>query len=196
MSRDVPDGNRSRPPDGPRAGSTSLDAGGLTLVVATLLVVVAGCGGGGGSSSTASSSPGGSTSARTTTAPTGTSTGAGSAEGLPRALGSPRAVRAAVEAVLTASGAAEACGKYVTDRYLTVAYGGKQGCVQAQRPGSAARSLKSFGIVQEAGQGALVRAKAVPSGGPYDGTTVNVGLVFRGDHYSVDRLHANVPVGP
>ena len=45
--------------------------------------------------------------------------------------------------------------------YLTVAYGGKQGCVQAQRPGSAARSLKSFGIVQEAGQGALVRAKAV-----------------------------------
>jgi hypothetical protein len=114
----------------------------------------------------------------------------------PESLGSKEVVRTAVEAVLTSADPADACGKYVTDHYLNVAYGGKQGCVQAQAPGSAARSLRSFRIVQFAPQGTIAVAEAVPSGGPYDGSKVVISLLFRSDHYRVDRLRSNVPVGP
>jgi hypothetical protein len=105
-------------------------------------------------------------------------------------------MRLAVEAVLTADDPAEACGKYVTRRYVRVSYGSKEGCVQAQRPGSAARSLASFRIAQEGGQGTVVEASAVPRGGPYGGSRMTIGLVFSGDHYRLDRLNSDVPVGP
>ncbi|HEY7150725.1 MAG TPA: hypothetical protein VH391_03500 [Solirubrobacterales bacterium] len=118
------------------------------------------------------------------------------AEGLPQALGSDRAVRTAVEAVLTSSDPADACGKYVTEHYLSAAYGGKQGCVQAQQPGSAARSLRSFQVINSGGQGTIVDATAVPEGGPYNGSKVGLALIFDSDHYRVDALHSNVPVGP
>src|ERR1700752_1428376 len=95
--------------------------------------VIAGCGGGDGhgirstpDSTTTSTTPAGSTTAQTTTGGANTS-----AEGLPKALGSPRAVRTAVEAVLTSADPAQACGKYATERFLTEAYGGRQGCVHA-----------------------------------------------------------------
>jgi hypothetical protein len=130
----------------------------------------------------------GSTSTSTTTGKSGGST--------PESLGSKEAVRTAVEAVLTSAEPADACGKYVTDHYLNVAYGGKQGCVQAQAPGSAARSLRSFRIVQFGTQGTIAVAEAVPNGGPYDGSKVVISLLFGSDHYRVDRLHSNVPVGP
>jgi hypothetical protein len=105
-------------------------------------------------------------------------------------------VRTAVEAVLTSGDPAGACGKYVTARYLNNAYGGKQGCVQAQQPGSAAKSLSSFKVVNPGGQGTIVDATATPNGGPYDGSKVGVVLTFDTDHYQVDVLHSNVPVGP
>jgi hypothetical protein len=98
--------------------------------------------------------------------------------------------------VLASSDPARSCGKYVTERYLKVAYGGRQGCVRAQRPGSAAKSLSSFRIEQEGGQGRVVGASAVPNGGPYDGRKVRATLRFDSNHYRVDRLHADVPVGP
>ncbi len=140
-------------------------------------------------------STGGST-APGTTARTTTDGAKADAEGLPSALGSARAVRTAVEAVLTSGDPAEACGRYVTEGYLKRAYGGKHGCVEAQQPGSAAASLRSFRIEQEGGQGGVVGASAVPRGGPYDGTKLRIGLVFSADHYRVDILRSNVPVGP
>jgi hypothetical protein len=106
-------------------------------------------------------------------------------------------VRTAVEAVLTSEDPALACDKYVTEGYLRAAYGGKQGCVQAQQPGSAARSLKSFTVLGFNPQGTLAKTKAVPLGGPYDGHPVHVSLSFGpGEHYRVLGLGANVPVGP
>ena len=105
-------------------------------------------------------------------------------------------LRSAVEAVLTSNDPADVCGRFATERYLKAAYGDKQGCVRAQQPGSAARSLKSFGVAQEAGQGTSVVADAVPVGGPYGGHTVHVGLVFAGDRYRVDSMKADLPVGP
>jgi hypothetical protein len=159
------------------------------LALAIVVAALAGCGGGGdtGSSSTASTSAQASTSATTTTRSSGGS--------VPKSLGSKEAVRTAVEAVLTSSDPAEACGTYVTEHYLKVAYGGKQGCVQAQAPGSAANSLRSFRIVQFGTQGTIADATAVPNGGPYDGSKVAITLLFS-DHYRVNALHSNVPVGP
>lgn len=198
MSRDV----RERPgdglPDDPRAGllATRALAAGLAVVgIALIAGALAGCGGGGGGSGTASGSTFLSTSLPATTSTTTTTTPTTS-EGLPRALGSDRAVRTAVEAVLTSGDPAEVCGKYVTTRYLKNAYGGKQGCLQAQQPGSAAKSLRSFQVVNSGGQGTIVAASATPNGGPYDGSKLGIVLIFDTDHYQVDALHSNVPVGP
>jgi hypothetical protein len=167
---------------------TGARAGGVALALSIVVAALGGCGGGGGdgSSSAASSSA---------QAPTSTST-TNSAGSLPDSLGSKDAVRTAVEAVLASSDPADACGKYVTQHYLKVAYGGKQGCVQAQAPGSAAKSLRSFRIVNESTQGKIATATAVPNGGPYDGSKVVIGLLFDHDHYRVEALRANVPVGP
>jgi hypothetical protein len=168
------------------------------LALAVLAGALAGCGGGAsGETSTTPSSTTRSTTSTTeasTTQASTTGTGGGT-HYLPKALGSKQAVGTAVEAVLT-SGHPGACSRYVTERYLHVAYGGRQGCIQAQAPGSAATSLRSLRIEQEATQGTLVIALAVPDGGPYDGTKVRVRLFFQSDHYKVDHLDAHVPVGP
>jgi hypothetical protein len=102
-------------------------------------------------------------------------------------------VRTGAEAVLTSSDPAEACGKYVTDHYLTVAYGGRQGCIDAQAPGSVADKL-DFKDLRIEGNRAM--AVVVPSGGLYDGERVTVSLVRHGPHWAVDVLDANIPVGP
>jgi hypothetical protein len=105
-------------------------------------------------------------------------------------------VRSVVEKVLTSADPADACGKYVTQHYLNTAYGGRQACVQAQRPGIAAKSLSSFRISSETRQGKAVSASVVLHGGPYDGSTAKVGLLFEAGQYRVNALGANVPVGP
>ena len=164
----------------------------LMLAVAIVVAAFAGCGGDGDgeSAGATTTSPQASTSTSTTT----TSGNGGDAFVIERA-GPKKQVRRAVEAVLTSGDAAGACGRYVTGRYLKAAYGGRQGCVQAQGPGSAARSLRSFRAQfgQVAGTASAV---AVPSGGPYDGAEVEVSLVQGGPGYQVDALHADVPVGP
>jgi hypothetical protein len=164
-------------------------AGALALAVAIAAGVLWGCGDGG--DDTASSPPTSAQGATSTSTTTGKSSGS-----VPESLGSKKAVRTAVQAVLTSADPADACGKYVSDHYLNVAYGGKEGCVQAQAPGSAAQSLRSFRIVQFGTQGTIAVAEVVPNGGPYDGSKVVISLLFGSDHYRVDRLHSNVPVGP
>jgi len=39
-------------------------------------------------------------------------------------------------------------------------------------------------------------AKAVPTGGPSGGETIEVKLVRQGGIWKVDSLHSNAPVGP
>jgi hypothetical protein len=102
-------------------------------------------------------------------------------------------VRAALEAALASRDPGQACGTHVTERYLAAAYGGRQGCVQAQSPGSSARSLSSLSARI---RGDTAEATAVPSGGPYDGTEVSASLVLDDGTWKVDALHADVPVGP
>jgi hypothetical protein len=166
-------------------------AGALALAVAIVVIALAGCGG--GDEDDTSSSRTASTSAQ---APASTSTTAGGDDGsVPETPGSKQAVRTAVEVVLTSGDPADACGRYVTDHYLRVAYGGRQGCIQAQGPGSAARSLRTFRAHSGEVAG-TASAEAVPVGGPYDGAKLRVSLVQGGPGYQVDALHSNVPVGP
>jgi hypothetical protein len=161
----------------------------LSPAVAIVIIALAGCGGGDGDDTAGSRTA--STSAQP---PTATSTTTGDDDGsVPETLGSTEAVRTAVEVILTSADPADACGKYVTDRYLKVAYGGKQGCAQAQAPGSVADTLdfKDLRI-----DGRRATAVVVPSGGPYSGERLTVSVVNEGPRWAVDELESDVPVGP
>ncbi len=165
----------------------------LTLAVAMVVAAFAGCGGDDGDGESAgatTTSPQASTSTSTTT-----TTGADRDASRTEPVGPKKQVRRAVEAVLTSGDPADACGRYVTPRYLKAAYGDRQGCVQAQGTGSAARSLRSFRARSARWHG-TASAVAVPVGGPYDGAKVEVSLVQGRPGYQVDALRANVPVGP
>jgi hypothetical protein len=158
-------------------------------VALLLAVVVAGCGGG-GSNPTVSSTTTQETQATTTGAETFTP---------PHIHGgfSTAGVRPVVETVLTSTDPADVCGKDVTPHYLSVAWGGKRACVQAQRPGVAATSLRAFRIDAEGERlGVKVAlASAVPQGGLYDGERITVSLL-RDPGWAVDALRSNAPVGP
>jgi hypothetical protein len=163
----------------------------LALAVALVVATFAGCGGDGDDDAESSG-------ATTPPAPTSTSTSTSTtADGVTRGtepVGPRELAREAVEAVLTSDDPADACGRYVTRLYLEAAYGDRQGCVRAQAPGSAARSLRSFRIKSLSGPAAVV--VAVPNGGPYDGTEVTIRLIGDARGYRVGSLESDVPVGP
>jgi ABC-type glycerol-3-phosphate transport system substrate-binding protein len=189
VDRHVPVRHRRHKSRGPRAAALALALGAL---------VIAGCGGGGGDTTSSSSTAATSTSTATSpTSTTSTQSSGGGADGSTVTAIAPKAtagdVRKAVDAVLTSSDPAVACGQFVTQRFLQVAYGGRQGCVQAQGPGSAAKSLTSYKAELN---GRTATATAKPVGGPYDGAKIKVSLVRGGPGYQVDALHSNVQVGP
>lgn len=177
MRGDVHDRPRSR--NGAHAGA---------LALAVAIVVLTGCGGGGDGEDA------GATSASPEA--TSTSTTAASGNGGPSRLDRiepQQQVREAVEAVLTSSDPADTCVRFVTGHYLQRAYGGPDGCIQAQSPAAVADQL-DFRSVRVDGDRAT--AVVVPSGGPYDGKRVTVSLVRQDPGWAVDELDANIPVGP
>ncbi len=104
-----------------------------------------------------------------------------------------------VELVLTSSDPAKVCGsQYVTQHYLGAAYGGKQGCVQAQNPKSTATSVQVDHVISldSAGPPPQASAEAAPNGGIYDGEKLRVSLVKEDGTWKVDSLKSNAPVGP
>jgi hypothetical protein len=161
----------------------------LALAVALVAATFAGCGGDGddGAESSGATTPSAPTTTTTSTTADGVTRGAERVA--PREL-----AREAVEAVLTSDDPADACGRYVTRFYLKAAYGDRQGCVRAQAPGSAARSLRSFRVKTLSGPVAVVFA--VPDGGPYDDTKVTIRLIGDAGGYRVGSLESDVPVGP
>jgi hypothetical protein len=160
----------------------------LGLVVAIVAAAFAGCGGDGDDTAGPDTTPT-PTRASTTTSTANSSNGASA----PASPAPDAAVRAGAGAVLTSSDPAEACGKYVTDHYLAVAYGGRRGCIDAQDPGSVADELDFKNLHIE---GDRATAVVVPSGGLYDGERVTVSLVRHGPYWAVDELKAKIPVGP
>lgn len=193
MIRDVPDRTRDRRPHGPRAIAAVVAALAATLLAAA----IAGCGGGGSESSTstgASVSTTPSTSSRTTTT-TSTTRGDGGPNTGPanQALTIPQVV----ETLLTSSDPSKACDTaYVTQHYISAAYGSKQGCVQAQTPKNAATSVDIGPVTQASNQPRAASAKATPTGGIYAGEKLTVSLVKEQGSWKVDGLKSNAPVGP
>jgi hypothetical protein len=185
---DVPDGPRDRRARRARAFAPALAALGIAAIT------FGGCGGGGseGSSTSSSTSAPTSTSAQGEASTTSSTTSTGSNFTIKRAPGT--TVRGAVDAVLVSGDPEKACGDgYVTRHYLEAAYGGEEGCVQAQRPGSAADSLGSYQAKANGNQ-AMVTVR--PSGGLYNGEKITVALVQEGGSWKVDALKSNAPVGP
>ncbi len=145
-----------------------------------------------------------STTTVTTNAPTPTETATGEQEqpAAEAGVGEAEAVSAqkpleipdVLEVVLTASGPPDLiCDALVTENYLRTAYGAREGCIAAQRPGALAESL---GGVKTDAAPDRATATLVPNGGPYDGVEVEVELVRDGDGWRVDSLVADLPAGP
>jgi hypothetical protein len=138
---------------------------------------------------------------QTTTAQTATtadgdevdeSAGGGGHEG--SASGRPTTIEGTLEAVFTgAADAALICDSLATDRYVRRAYGAREGCIAAQKPGALADSVEITEVDED---GDSASAVAIPTGGPYDGVEVEVELVRGGDGWRVDSLLADVPAGP
>ena len=78
----------------------------------------------------------------------------------------------------------------VTGRYLEAAYGGRQGCINAQRIAHKLE-FKDLRIDRD-----RATALVVPSDGTYKGERLTVSLVRLDRRWAVDELEADVPVGP
>jgi hypothetical protein len=176
---------------GRRAGAAAL------AIAAIAAAALAGCGGGGSTTSEATTPAGGS--GGTTTSGEGTTTGTGSGNpfGGGGAAAKGHTVADVLDAVLASGDPDRACSTdYVTEQYLSEAYGGQQGCVQAQTPASAATSVEIQGLEGDSSQEGTATVKVMPDGGVYDGEKITVSLVKEGDDWKIDSLKSNAPVGP
>ncbi len=102
-------------------------------------------------------------------------------------------------AVLASTDPNKACSTdYVTAHYLSVAYGGKQGCVQAQAPASAPKSLNMNDVIllDTAKPPPQASVRVAPDGGLYNGEQLLVSLVKEDGTWKIDELKSNAPVGP
>ena len=201
MISDVPDRHRDRRAHRARAG------GAVVAAIAVTAIAFGGCGGGGdegggGTTTTSAAAPTTTSSQSATTSTTSTtSTGSGSGDG--QGGQTHTTIRQVVDAVLTSADPEKACrSQYVTEHYLATAYGGKQGCVQAQSSTATADSVHFGEETMRAildGTAQVPReatAKVVPDGGLYGGDQITVSLVREDRSWKVDKLKSNAPVGP
>lgn len=103
-------------------------------------------------------------------------------------------MRDTLTAVLVSPDPARACGELVTERYVRSAYGDRAGCRRAVAAEPIVRSLK-FGEVAISPGGAAATSVR-PSGGVYDGERLRTELVLADGAWRLDRLRADIPVGP
>jgi hypothetical protein len=104
-------------------------------------------------------------------------------------------VEAAVLTVLAGRDARSACGEAMTESFLRTAYGDRGGCIAARDPATLAdRGTTGVRAVEIDGQRATAIAR--PQGGTYDGERLEVGLQRVEGGWRVDRLSADIPVGP
>jgi hypothetical protein len=105
--------------------------------------------------------------------------------------GAANAVIAAAAVLTTGGTTQQACGSYVTERFIHDSYGGEANCIAARRKSALARSIL-VGGEDETSTRIVVEAR----GGPYDGVKITVDLVEEDGGYRVDALKAHVPAGP
>ena len=194
MINDVPDRRGDRRANGRGTAAT------LAAVAILAAGVTAGCGGGDdttttGPSTGAEGATTTETSPETTTDGGTTTTGdGGTAEGDAE---QGRTIRDVVIAVLASGDPKRACAPdYVTDSYISAAYGDKKGCEQAQTKASAANALPIQSIEIVKLEPPTAAAKVAPRGGQYDGDRLTITLIKEDDVWKVDSLTSNAPVGP
>ncbi len=126
------------------------------------------------------------------TTETATSRG-GESDGGDPGRGERRRIEAALAAALGSVRASEACEGAVTPGFIERAYGDRAGCAAAlNRAGRAeAADVRALEIGPDTAV-AVVR----PLGGVYDGERLEVTLVREGGSWRVDRLEADLAVGP
>jgi hypothetical protein len=168
-------------------------------VAATLAAgALAGCGGGGDETTTGAGTAGtppGTTSSWSTTTGATTTGGAGGAADSQVEKG--HTIADVVDAVLASGDPDKACGSdYVTDAYISAAYGDEDGCIQAQTKASAADSARIQSVQPASLDPPRASAKATPEGGQYDGEELTIKLVKEDDVWKVDSLESDAPVGP
>lgn len=155
-------------------------------LLVTAALALAACGGEGGEEAPAP------VPATTASGPDGGHVEAG--EGEPPPLSGVRGEPATVaEEALTATDPGVACAGLVTPRYLVEAYGDRAGCTAAVAGGAQAGDLDVRAVHASAAE-AAVEAKA--AGGAFDGQKLTIRLVAAGGGWRVDRVRADVPVGP
>jgi hypothetical protein len=163
---------------------------------AVVAVAIAGCGGGGGTGTTTGTAAGAQATSTTAQAKT-TGEKSGSTNPFGGGAAKGHTVADVLNAVLATGDPNKACSTdYVTDGYLTDAYGGKQGCVQAQTASSAAQSIEIVGLAGGSGESGTATVKVQAKGGVYDGEKLTVMLVRDGQDWKIDSLKSNAPVGP
>lgn len=172
---------------------------GASLAVLGLVagVALAGCGGGGGTGTSATTATSGGGPATSTTAQGSTTSGSGSANPFGGGAAKGHSVSDALDAVLTSGDPKQACSTdFVTEQYLSSAYGDAEGCAKAVTPKSAAQSVDIQGLEGGSGQSGTATVKVLAHGGVYDGEKITVTLVKDGQDWKVDSLKSNAPVGP
>jgi len=159
----------------------------VSLLAVFLVAVLAGCGEKSEPETTGPLVTTGSTTPQKQPEPTTTTTTGGGGGESPDAL-----ARRAIERFLTA-GDPVVCEQLLTARLVRMAYGDLKGCEAAQRPASAAKSVRISALTV---RGAKATATAIPRGGASNGEKLRIGLVGQGDAWLIDSLRSNAPVGP
>jgi hypothetical protein len=167
------------------------------VVLLAALAVIAGCGGGQGHG--IRSAPDSTTTSSQATTASGPAARPATrlSPRLKRMLRSPQTptaeVRGLVKGVLVLGGAATCGPRVVTPRYVKTGYGSHEGCIEATRSRAGVADGIEFKAVRIEGNHATV--VVIPAGGTYDAERVTVSLV-RDRRWAIDRLDADVPVGP
>jgi hypothetical protein len=102
-------------------------------------------------------------------------------------------IRASIEGLVVDPDNQLVCAEVIGRRLLEAAYGDLQGCLKGRRPATLADSVKVSGLRID---GDKATAEAVPSGGLYDGETLEIEAVREGGRWRIDQLVADIPVGP
>jgi hypothetical protein len=163
----------------------------LAVLAAGLGLALGGC----GADEETTTSSNASTASQASTAATtqGTASTPAAAGGVEAELAPEAQVDLAIKGVLASAAPDLACRRYATLSYVKQTFGSRSGCVQSTVPASAAESVK---VTKIEISGDKATAKAVPTGGPSGGETIEVKLVRQGGIWKVDSLRSNAPVGP